>query len=71
MHIALEAARQKVDGNAEAQAAFDAEQAQLANGFDEGLTYELLLRRLGMDGKKGGCKKSMPPCKSRSLRNRG
>ena len=50
---AIEAARQKVDGNAEAQAAFDAEQTQLANGFEEGLTYELLLRRLGMDGQEG------------------
>ncbi|WP_165931265.1 ATP-binding protein [Stenotrophomonas maltophilia] len=50
---ALGAARKKVDGNAEAQAAFDAEQTQLANGFEEGLTYELLLRRLGMDGQEG------------------
>lgn len=50
---ALEAARQKVDGNAEAQVAFDTEQAQLANGFEEGLTYELLLRHLGMDGQEG------------------
>lgn len=52
-HIALEAARQKVNGNAEAQAAFDAEQTQLAQGFEEGLTYEMLLRRLGMDGQEG------------------
>lgn len=50
---ALEAARQKVDRNAEAQAAFDVEQSQLANGFEEGLTYEQLLRRLGMDGQEG------------------
>jgi energy-coupling factor transporter ATP-binding protein EcfA2 len=50
---ALEAARQKVGGNAETQAAFDAEQVQLANGLEEGLTYELLLRRLGMDGRDG------------------
>lgn len=50
---ALEAARQRVGGNAEAQAAFDTEQVQLANGFEEGLTYELLLRRLGLDGQEG------------------
>ncbi|HHA2973489.1 TPA: AAA family ATPase [Stenotrophomonas maltophilia] len=50
---ALQAARQKVEGNAEAQAAFDAEQTRLANGLEEGLTYELLLRRLGMDGQEG------------------
>ncbi|MGY1424822.1 AAA family ATPase [Lysobacter sp. A289] len=49
----LEVARQKLDGSAEAQAAFDAAQTQLANGFEEGLTYELLLRRLGMDGQEG------------------
>lgn len=50
---ALVAARQKVDSNTEVQAAFDAEQVQLANQFEEGLTYELLLRRLGMDGQEG------------------
>ena len=50
---ALAAARQKVDDNVETEAAFDTEQVQLANRFEVGLTYEMLLRRLGMDGQEG------------------
>lgn len=50
---ALEEAQLKVNGNAAAQAAFEEEQAQLANEYEEGLTYAQLLRRLGMDGSEG------------------
>lgn len=50
---ALEAAHQKVNGSAAAQAAFDVEQEDIANTFEEGLTFAQLLERLGMHGQEG------------------
>ncbi|TPG10052.1 hypothetical protein EAH88_06695 [Rhodanobacter glycinis] len=50
---ALEAARQKVEGDAAAKTAFDVEQASIAEGFEEGLTFAQLLDRLGMHGQDG------------------
>ena len=50
---ALEAARQKVDGNAAAQAAFDVEQEGIANGFEGGLAFAHLIERVGLHGQEG------------------
>ncbi|KAF1708647.1 AAA family ATPase [Pseudoxanthomonas sacheonensis] len=50
---ALEAARQKVDGNAAAETAFDIDQEAIANAFEAGLTFAQLLERLGMHGQDG------------------
>lgn len=50
---ALEAARQKVEGNVAAQTAFDVEQEGIANGFEDGLAFAQLFERLGMHGQDG------------------
>ena len=50
---ALQAARDKVDGNGAAQQAFDKEQDALAHAFEGNLTFAELLERLGMLGQEG------------------
>lgn len=50
---ALEAAKEKVEGNAAAQNAFDLEQEELAKDFENELVFADLLERLGMNGQDG------------------
>lgn len=50
---ALAAAREKVEGDAAAQAAFDIDQEAIAGVFRAGMTYAQLLEQLGMHGQDG------------------
>lgn len=52
-NAALETARLKIKGNGAALQVFNEEQEALAHGFEAGLTWALLLERLGLHGKDG------------------